>query len=421
VSDFGQFRSVIRREATILPDPPKENLWCPIISVDDHVIEPLSIFRDRVPARLRAEVPYVVYEEENVPYWIIDDARVSITVTNGASGRPPSEWTQAPQRIDEFRLGVSDPAERLADMDLCGVWSSLNFPSVVWGFTGWRLSKMSNQAAGLAAVEAYNDWMLEEWCGSNRDRFIPCQIPWLADPELAASQIRRNAERGFVSVSFSENPECLGFPSLYSTHWDPFFRACEETDTVINLHIGSSGTVQRPSLESPDNCILALFPLNGVMSVADWIFARIPLRFPGLKIVPSEAGVSWVPMLAERLRRSGRQLEASLTPWSRDDPSPEELLRNFWFASLEDPSAFKLLDVVGEDRIMVETDFPHPDSTWPLCQAMVRSEMAHLAPATVRKICFETAAQLYRQTKPPQEWIDRSDHVSADQNRAATS
>ena len=99
-----------------------------------------------------------------------------------------------------------DLTARLADMDLCGIWASLCFPSSIWGFTGSVLSQLRDQAVGLAAVRAYNDWMLEDWCSGAPERFIPCQIPWLSDPELAAGEIRRNAARGFRSVSFSENP-----------------------------------------------------------------------------------------------------------------------------------------------------------------------------------------------------------------------
>ena len=106
---------------------------------------------------------------------------------------------------------------------------------------------MRDPAAGLASVRAYNQWHLEEWCGAHPERFIPCQIPWLGDPIVAAEEIRKNHDLGFRAVSFSENPEVRGFPGLYSDYWDPFFQACEETETVINLHVGSSGKTRQPS------------------------------------------------------------------------------------------------------------------------------------------------------------------------------
>ncbi len=377
-----------------------------IVSVDDHVVEPLDLF-DRAPGKLRDGLPTVWRDDDGIPYWVVDGQKLGITVPNGAAGRPMSEWNSAAQKLEDFRLGVHDARARLADMDTCGVWASLNFPSIPWGFTGWRFAKMENRAAGRVAFEVYNDWMLE-WCSAAPERFIPCQIAWLADPQLAAADIRRNAERGFVAVSFSENPEGLGFPSLYSGHWDPFFAACEETGTVVNLHVGSSGMTQQPSSASPVDVTVALFPVNGMMALVDWIYSKIPVRFPGLKIAMSEAGVSWVPALIERLGRAYRQAETS-TCWTPQDPDPVEIVgRNFWFTSIEDPSGFRALDLIGEDRVMVETDYPHCDTTWPLCQDMIRRELHHLPAATIQRVCFRNAAALYRHAEPPSEWLARS-------------
>jgi len=294
-------------------------------------------------------------------------------------------------------------------MDLTGVWAQLCFGSVVWGFAGGRFSGMTDRELGLACLQAYNDWHLEEWCATAPERFIPCQLPWLADPHAAAGEIYRNAERGFRAVSFSENPQGLGYPSIYDQYWDPFLRACEETQTVVNLHVGSSGTARKPSAESLDGVIAALFPLSGIETLIDWVFANIPVRFPGLTVALSEAGVSWVPMALERLRRAKRMTGGPENPWPAGDRTPEELLETFVFCSLEDPAAFRLLDVIGEDRVMVETDYPHMDSTWPRSQAMVRSEVQGVDPAVVRKVCHEHAARIYRHPLPPAEMIAASE------------
>ena len=87
------------------------------------------------------------------------------------------------------------------------------------------------------SVEAYNDWMVDEWCGGSGGRLIPlCLVP-LWDAELAAAEVRRNAARGVRAVAFSEIPAYLGLPSIHTGHWDPFFRACEETvDRHLHAH-----------------------------------------------------------------------------------------------------------------------------------------------------------------------------------------
>jgi len=400
--DLENGRSIERGTITYLAEPEPRELWCPIISVDDHVLEPENLFTSRVDPAFGDAVPHIEYDAEDVPYWLVGDLREPMRLTTcGAVGRPMSEWSLAPQKYSEFRLGVYDVHARVLDMDLNGVWASLNFPSFVFGFAGRRLSALKDSDLGLACVRAYNDWMIGEWCGAYPDRFVPCQIPWLRDPAVAASEVRSNAKLGFRAVSFPENPEALGYPHIYSDYWDPFFAACEETGTVINLHVGSSGQVQRPCSASPIDVGVALFPVGAILGLVDWIFSKIPLRFPELKIALSEGGVSWVPMAMERLARAYRQAESSLV-WSKKDPDPVEILqRNFWFTSIEDPSAFRFIDLIGVDKVMVESDYPHADSSWPDTQELIRKDVGGLDDAGVRKVCFENAAALYRHPAPP--------------------
>ncbi len=407
VQDAQFFNSTPRGGLSLLPDPDPRPIWCPLISVDDHLLEPSTLF-DRVPAAFRDRVPQMDRDGQDRPVWVIDGHRISITGGNAASGRPITEWSELALDYDEIRPGVYDVDRRIADMDTNGVWASLNFPAIPFGFAGSGFSAMSDREAGLVAMQAYNDWILEEWCSPYPDRLIPCQIPWLADPVIGASEIRRNAARGFKAVSFSENPSGLGYPSIYTDHWDEFLGACEETETVINLHVGSSGSVTVTSPDAPIAVPVALFPLNGIQALLDWVFSKVCLRFPGLKITLSEGGASWVPMAIERIRRAHRQREAA-TYWHAGDPDPEEIVhQNFWFASIEDPSAFRLLDIIGEDRVMVESDYPHNDSSWPDTQALVREQLEHLPSTTIRKICFENAAELYRHPRPPDTMIAQS-------------
>ena len=294
-------------------------------------------------------------------------------------------------------------------MDLNGTWASLGFSSFNFGFAGSRFTKLANRSVGYASLQAYNDWMIDEWCAAAPERYIPCQMSWLGDPELAAKEIRRNAARGFHAVSFSENPEGQGFPSVYGDHWDPFFAACAETETVINLHVGSSGSVHTPSVHAPADAKLALVPRARDQRGRGLDLRQGPDALSGYQDRGlSEGGVSWVPMVIERLRRTYRACEAG-NAWLRSDGDPVEILhRNFWFTSVEDPSAFQLLSIVGEDKVMVEVDYPHVDSTWPDTQALLESELQHLTPASIRKICYENAAGLYQHPEPPRSMIEAS-------------
>ena len=236
-------------------------------------------------------------------------------------------------RFDEMRRGCWDVDARIADMDIAGIWASLNFPSLIAGFAGTVFWKSDDLELGLAALRAWNEWHLEAWAGSYPDRIIPLQLPWLADPKLAPEEIRRNAARGFKAVSFPELPAQCGIPSLHSGVWDPFFAACEETDTVVCLHTGSAQWAPIPSPDTPFETITTLFPVNGLVACADMLWSGIPVRCPRLNFTLAEGGLGWAAMLGDRadyvLAHSASGQEGGA--WKSDLLPSEVMRRNFWF------------------------------------------------------------------------------------------
>jgi predicted TIM-barrel fold metal-dependent hydrolase len=311
-----------------------------------------------------------------------------------------------PTRFDEMRRGAWDIDHRIADMDLNGIYASLNFPSFLPGFAGQRLQQVTDDAAlAMAALRAWNDWHLEEWAGTYPERIIPCQIPWLLDAEVGAAMIRENAARGFKAVSFSEEPSRLGFPTIHSGYWEPFFRACEETGTVINLHIGSSGSSPATTPDAPADVAGVLFFAYAISAAVDWLFSLAPVRYPDLKICLSEGGIGWVPALLDRLDHMGSYSQMYGT-WQSDLTPSEVLCRNFWFCAVEDQSAFALRDRIGIDHILLESDYPHCDSTWPNTQRVINEEIGGLPAEDIKKMTWENASILYRHPVP--EAIQRS-------------
>jgi predicted TIM-barrel fold metal-dependent hydrolase len=388
------------RRVTFLPEPePRERRYT-VISVDDHLVEPPDMFIGRVPAKFADLAPKVVEQPDGSQRWIYNGKQFPNIGLNAAVGRPPTELTDEPTRFDEMRRGCWDIHARIKDMDLAGVYASLNFPSLLAGFAGQRLSATKDPELGFAVFQAYNDWHLEEWAGTYPERIISCQLPWLADPQRGADEVRRNAERGFKAVTFSENPEKLGYPSVHTTHWDPLFRACEETETPICLHIGSSSTTVTSSSDAPFDCVGFLFYVNAIVTATDWLYAKIPVRFPNLKIVLSEGGIGWLPGFLDRLDHSARYQDYTDTWAGVQTPMTELFLNSFHFCTIEDPTSFAVLDRIGVDRVMVEVDYPHVDSTWPNVQPILATQLAGLSDETIRKVTYQNAAKLFKHPVP---------------------
>jgi predicted TIM-barrel fold metal-dependent hydrolase len=385
---------------TLLDDPIKQEERFRIISVDDHLLEPPHTFRARIPGRLQDQVPYVE-EVAGLPMWHIGGHIQPVIASNALSGRPKKEWDgMEPVRYDEMRRGSWDPTARVADMDLNGVRASLNFPSMIFGFAGQLFMELGSEEAGIAAVDAWNDFLYEEWFEPYQDRFVPMHLVWLGSSKVAADQVRRNAERGFTSVSFSENPQKLGLPSIHCGYWEPFFEACSDADMAINLHVGSSSTTILPSTDAPDAVTQLFFPLSGMVTSGDWLFSKVAIRYPNLKIVLSEAGIGWVPLLLDRLDHISRFLDGQPNTrdvWRDIDVSPSEALqRNFFFTTFEDPTSFRVIDRIGEDNVMVEVDYPHPDSSWPNTQELLAHQFRPLNEDVIKKVAHANAARVYR-------------------------
>ncbi len=402
------FTQAVKGKVTFLPEPEKAHRKYPIISVDDHMVEPPNTFEGRMPQKYADAAPRVV-DKDGADVWIYDGHELPNVGFNAVVGRPVDEWGFEPARFTDMRRGAWDIHHRVKDMDLSGVYASLCFPSFLAGFGGMRLQQTTKDPElALAAVRAWNDWNIEEWSGAYPDRFIPCQLPYMLDPEIGAQEIYKNAERGFKSVTFSEAPHMQGLPSMHSGHWDPIMRACEETGTVINLHIGSSGTSPSTSEDAPPDVVGVLFFGYAIFATVDWLYSRIPVRFPDIKICMSEGGIGWVPALLDRLDHM-QTYHSMYGTWNDIDIAPADVLqRNFYFCAVEDPSTFALRERIGIDHILMEEDYPHSDSLWPRTQAVVDESIGNLPAEHIRKIAWENASKLYRHPVP--------DSVVADPN-----
>lgn len=399
-------RSAVKRQRPQRPDPEPTPIRYPVVSADDHLMEPRHLFEGRLPRKFADATPRVVEDDDGMEAWDFEGVRVENTGGNAMSTWLPEDRYAGEIRFDEVRPGHYDPERRLRDMDVDGVVASLCFPSMVYGFCGQRFMKFKDPELGLACMRAYNDWVLEEWVAANPSRFIPQQVTWLLDAGLASEEIRRNAERGFKAVTFSENPEALGLPSLHTGYWDPFFRACEETGTVVNLHTGSSSTTVVPSADAPPPVLQMLFPVNAFSAAANWLFALIPVKFPSLKIVLSESTIGWVRMFYDRLSFADSRFHIDndggvTTPWRGFDVTPlEAAKRSFWFTAFWDPSVFANIDSELAARVMLEVDYPHADSTWPDTQSGLDAQIGHLPQDLQRKVTWENASSVYRHPLP---------------------
>jgi predicted TIM-barrel fold metal-dependent hydrolase len=247
----------------------------------------------------------------------------------------------------------------------------------------------------MACVTAYNDWMIEEWCGDTDGALLPLIIVSLWDVHAAAAEVRRNAARGCHAVCFSEIAPKLGLPSIHTGHWDPLFAACAETATTVCMHIGSSSQMPATSADAPPAVAATLSFNNAMASLSDFLFSGVLVRFPDLRIAYSEGQIGWIPYALERADDVWREHRA----WGgvRDtipEPPSTYYYRQVYGCFFRDRHGLESLDAVGVDNVTFETDYPHTDSTWPHTKEVAQDLMGHLAPDVVHKIVRGNAIRM---------------------------
>ena len=287
-------------------------------------------------------------------------------------------------------------------MDLDGVYASVNFPSALLGFAGQRLQRETDDPElALALIRANNDWHKEVWTDAYPDRIIPCQVPYLLDPEVGAAEIRRNAARGFKAVTFPEAPEKLGLPSLHTGYWDPVDAGVRgDRDGHLPAHrlvvepavdlVGRSRRCDRRAgvrLRHVLGGRLAVFDDSGALSRTS--------RSPCPK---AESAGCPACSTGSTTSRSYHDIYGT---WHDKPLTPAEVFqRNFWHCALDDPSVFQLRHRIGIDRILMEADYPHLDSSWPRTQQVLDAQVGGFPPAEPRLFTWQNASELFRHPVP---------------------
>lgn len=364
-----------------------------LVSVDDHVVEPPDMWEGRLPSKYADEAPKQVTKPDGTDVWSFRGQELPNIGLNAVAGRPPAEYGIDPTSFADMRHGCWDIDDRIRDMDANGLLGSLCFPSMP-GFCGQLWSKVDDKDLARALLQGYNDWHIDGWCGAYPGRFIPLALPALWDPKEMAAEVRRTAAKGCHAVTFSENPEKLGYPSFHSEHWDPFWAACEDEGTVVCLHIGSSSQLVITSVEAPINVMITLQPMNIVQAAADLLWSRVLQRFPALRVAMSEGGIGWIPYFLERCDYVYKHHKE----WTGTDLGmlPSELFHERIITCfIDDAAGLELRHHLNIDHITWECDYPHSDSTWPRSPELLHRTLGGVPDDEVRKITHENAMRLF--------------------------
>ena len=386
------------------------------ISVDDHLLEPAHLWQERVPAGKRENAPHIVRDGDQ-EFWVYEDRQIVTSGLNAVAGKNREEFSPEPISYTDMREGCYQPAARVADMNQGFVLSSLLFPSFP-RYCGQVFHEAKDKDLALLCVQAWNDFVLEEFAGDYPGRFIPTMIIPLWDPVAGAAEIERTAAKGAKSIFFSENPTKLGLPSIHTDYWDPVFQACNDTGFVLSMHVGSSSNLIRTSDDMPTLAFMAYSAAaNQAGTLLDWLFSGNFERYPNLKMALSEGSIGWIPYFLERAEQvvdkqrfwasrfdinmnaaHDRGEEKGESRFNLDTDIRRLFKDHVYGTFIEDHAGLRLLDIIGEDNVMLECDYPHSDSTWPETATLANKWLGHLPEDVQHKITIGNASRVYNFT-----------------------
>jgi len=379
-----------------------------VVDADSHWCERPDLFTSMAPPEYRDRVPRVE-DVDGQLMWVFDGHPVGRFSAGGVVARDGSkeesdvalhQWT-----IDQIHEGAYNPKVRLEVMDECGIDVQVIFPSTI-GLGGQDLAMVTDDALRRLVIEMYNDRQAEIQ-SETKNRLLPLPLMPAWDIDFCVAEARRVAALGARGVNMTSDPQDLGSPDLASRDWDPLWEACSELRLPVHFHIGASVTTmgfygRYPWASHPPSTRLAiggtLLFIGNARVVANLIVSGMFDRHPDLQMVSVESGCGWIPFILEALDyEMAENAPADLAKMSK---MPSEYFRSnlyatYWFESSKDKLP-ALIDSVGEDRILFETDFPHPTCLYPSPVERAQEKMQALTPEVRRKILGENARKLYR-------------------------
>jgi predicted TIM-barrel fold metal-dependent hydrolase len=386
---------------------PKPRIRDWVIDVDTHVTEPADLWTSRLPRRFHDRAPRIVRNDSGMETWQIGGQESFLPVGFTAVAGWPEPFPAAPRTLDEVPAAAYDASARLAYMDRVGIWAMALYPNV-GGFGSQAFLKLGDPELMLACVQAYNDFLID-WIAPDSRRFIPVMATPFWDVEASVAEIERCAGLGHKAVLFSGEPQSHGMPILGNPHWDPLWAAAQACDLPISFHIGAGsfddGFTPERFQTMGAGCTngftaVSLFLDNG-KQLTDLLFSGVLPRFPELKFVSVESGIGFIPFVLEaadytfdygKVRQQRPEFELK--------PSEYFHRQVYGCYLFEEHAPRELLDRIGIDNVMFETDYPHPVCLYGNVREKIDAALGAAVPEVREKVLWENAAKLYKVERP---------------------
>jgi uncharacterized protein len=379
-----------------------------IVDTDTHWSEPYDLWTSRAPAKWLDQMPHVEVDANGKEQWIL--LGETMFGAGGASfvNKKGEKFTgvtidrKKGTHWEDIHPGSYDPKARLEFMDKQSVWAHIMYPNTM-GFGAGQICQKLPLEISVAIVEMYND-AIAEVQAEGEGRLFPMGVIPYWDIEASVKESQRIKELGLKGITMAGSPHLGGLPDLGQPEWDPLYEALTDLELPINIHVLTSNhmalTLAQVAWKSIET--RAVKPVNSVQMelsnsafISNLVVSDVLLKWPELKWVSVESGLGWIPYVLERVDYEYREEFPDLPAPER--PGAFEMFRRniyamFWF---EQAGPKYLMEYLGADNIMWESDFPHPTSLYPSPVERTAELLVDADPVTIRKVMQDNAAKLY--------------------------
>ncbi len=333
-----------------------------VIDGDGHVIEPLTLWQERMkdgPYAERAPAPVA----DRGGARVLIDGQLFPTPIGPCVGRPNGirhHWAGGrhydhldpdPAKRDQT------PQDRLRDQTAMGIDVGVLIPSHgLHVCVGTR-----DPDFALACCAAYNDWLYDFCRESDPRRHVGLAMLPLQDAGYAAQELRRNVERGFVGGWVRPNP--VNGRGLDDPYYDPLWREAVELGVPICTHEGTGCNLPTAGADQFDNFFFThamSHAMQTQVAFAQIVAGGVMARHPGLKVAFLESGCGWVPYWLDRLDEH-YEMQPDWVPWLEKKPSEYFMEQGYIGCEAEEPMIPYVAERFGSDRMLFTSDYPHWD------------------------------------------------------------
>ncbi len=370
-----------------------------VVDADCHILEPPDIWTNWLPEQYQDKAPQLVKDPAGGDAWLTAVGGTADPIgLVSTPGRPWDQFEWFGVTYDDARPGCYNGAERLKDMDIDGVWAEVLYPP------------QRTMSHFLGDVEAYNNFLFEEFCAPDRGRLIGmAQMPSLGIDQ-AIDALRKAKARGAKGVVISNWPS--GNEALSAAD-DPFWAAAVDEGIPVAVHINVISRQQRAAarkaaakgghtlydLSSEAARAKAIGGMSHVFSmcagnITQMLFTGVFERFPELQMCWIETGVGWIPHLIESIDdRYWRNRVWGDLPIK--EPPSAYWYRNNAATFITDRSGIALRHAAGIDNIMWSSDYPHHGNDWPYSRKVIEDTMGQIPNDEKAKIVGGNATRIW--------------------------